>query len=439
MRTEKVYIEKMVYGGLGLGRLNSGQVILVARALPRETLIVTVQQQKKNHLFGEITENLTPHPLRISPLCPYTQCGGCNLHHTTYQNQLAIKEEMLTDQFQRQMGSELAAEIAATRRAILPSAKEFGYRQRIRLQVRNGKTGFCGSSSHSFVEIAACNLAKKNLNRVLCQLHNNKETTQLLAVASNIELLEDPAADKVVLLLHLLRPPRPEDRRRAKIIVEKIPLISRIFFIGKKFALEGPYPQHRAAKRLSYQYNIAGRPLQFGFEVGCFCQVNLDQNEKLIALVCAMANVQQGEKILDLYCGVGNFALPLAVCGADVFGIEGQGGSIRSARENASAAGLSSSFIKSPVESACRQLVAERKRFDKIIIDPPRRGIPQLAESLAQLTIKKLIYISCDPATLMRDLFSLCQAGFTVTAFQPVDMFPQTHHIESVVCLTKYN
>ncbi|PID74258.1 MAG: hypothetical protein CSB32_01695 [Desulfobacterales bacterium] len=427
----------MVYGGFGLGRLSSGQVILVPCALPGETLIVTIQQQKKNHLFGEITEILTAHPLRISPLCPHRQCGGCNLHHTTYHNQLAIKEEMLTDLLRRQMDDKLAAEISATREAILPSPNEFGYRQRIRLRVQNGKMGFRGRSSHSLVGITVCNLAKERLNQALCQLHNEPETSQLLAAASDIELLEDPVTEKVVLLLHLLRPPRPVERKQARAIAEKIPLISRVFFTGRKFALEGPYPQQPADKRLSYQYDIAGHPLRFGFEVGCFCQVNLDQNEKLIALVCAMADVQQKEKILDLYCGVGNFALPLAACGADVFGIEGQGGSIRSARENADNAGLSSSFIKSPVESACRQLAAEKKRFDTVIIDPPRRGIPQLAEPLTKLTIKKLIYISCDPATMMRDLRALCRMGFTVTAFQPVDMFPQTHHIESVVCLTK--
>ncbi len=437
MGTEKVYIEKMVYGGFGLGRLSSGQIILVAKALPEETLIVTIRQQKKNHLFGEITEITNAHPSRISPLCPHKQCGGCNLHHTIYENQLNIKEAMLTDLLRRQTGTSLATVVAAKRRQIVPAEREFGYRQRIRLQVQKGKTGFRGRGSHSLVEITSCNLAREKLNTALCCLHNSKEGNQLLATASEIELLEDPAANRVVLLLHLLRPPGPEEKRRATTVAGQVPHISRVFFIGKNFALAGPYPQHAVGKRLSYHYNSAERPLQFGFEVGCFCQVNLDQNEKLIDLVCAMADVRRGENILDLYCGVGNFALPLAACGADVFGIEGHGGSIRSARENAGNARLSSHFTRSAVETACRQLIAQKRRFDTVIIDPPRRGVPQLAEVLAQLAIKKLIYISCDPATLMRDLCSLDKTGFTVTAFQPVDMFPQTHHIESVVCLKK--
>ncbi len=437
MNTEKVYIEKMVYGGLGLGHLASGQIVLVERALPEETLIVTIQQEKKNHLFAKITEILQPHPSRISPLCPYHQCGGCNLHHSAYTNQLTIKEMMLTDLLQRQTDKTLATMIAKVRKPILPAAEEFAYRQRIRLHIHKGKMGFQGRGSHSLVAINHCRIARKNLNMVLSSLQQESEAQHLLSVAREIELLENPEDNTVVLLLFWPRPPRAKDRKNAENLALKIPLLERVFFIGEKFALEGPYPQHLQGNRLCYREEIHGKRIEFGFKVGGFCQVNLAQNRKLITTVCTMADIQPGEKVLDLYCGMGNFALPLAAFGADVYGIEGQGGAIRSARENADRTKLSARFDKSPVETACRRLAAEKHSFATVIIDPPRRGVPQLAETLAQLTTKKLIYVSCDPATLMRDLLSLYKAGFTVTAFQPVDMFPQTHHIESVVQLIK--
>ncbi len=437
MKTEKVYIEKVVYGGFGLGRLNSGQIILVANALPEETAIVTVQQEKKNHLFGRIVKITDSHPLRISPPCPYKQCGGCNLHHTTYENQLAIKEAMLTDLLQHQTNKSFASDIMARRAPILPSTREYGYRQRIRLQLDKENAGYRGRNSHSFVKIEKCMLAQESINSTLAYICSEQKGRELLARSQEIESLHNPADNTVVALLHFPRPPRPEEKKKAVTLVEKSSLLRRIFFIGKNFALEGPYPQHPEGKCLSYHYEIAGKQLQFGFEVGGFCQVNLEQNEQMIRCVRTMANVQKGEKILDLYCGMGNFALPLALDGAEVFGIEGQGGAIRSAKENARNAFLSAVFKKSPVEDACRKLAEENSSFDTVVIDPPRRGIPQMAEIIARLTKKKLIYISCDPATLMRDLFSLHQAGFSVTAFQPVDMFPQTHHIESIVLLEK--
>ncbi len=437
MKTENVSIEKIVYGGFGLGRLSSGQVVLVEQALPEENLIVTIEQQKKNHLFGKITEILHPHPARITPPCPYRQCGGCNLHHTLYDNQLKLKEMMLTDLLQRQTDSELFAMVDSVRKPILPAAEEFGYRQRIRLQVQKNRAGFCGRNSHSLVEINHCRIAAENINTVFSQLQKEEGQQQFLTCTNEIELLEDPKEKSVVMLLHLQRPPRPADKKRAESLVQKIPLLERIFFVGENFALEGPYPQHAKGNRLYYRDEIAGKKIEFAFKVGGFCQVNLAQNRKLVATVCAMADVKRGESVLDLYCGMGNFALPLAALGGNLLGIEGQGGAIRNARENAKKAQLSAQFDKSPVEAACRQLVAEKRTFHTVVIDPPRRGIPQLAETLHLLTEKKLIYVSCDPATLMRDLLALHKAGFTITAFQPVDMFPQTHHIESVLCLEK--
>ena len=142
--------------------------------------------------------------------------------------------------------------------------------------------------------------------------------------------------------------------------------------------------------------------------------------------------------MLDLYCGMGNFSIPLAGRAHTVLGIEGKGAAIRSAQKNSEAAGLDNTeFSKSPIHPACEKLLAAGRTFDFVLIDPPRQGAPGLADRLSGLCRSRLVYISCDPATLVRDLADLCRQGFTVSRIRPVDMFPQTHHIETVVLLEK--
>ncbi len=175
------------------------------------------------------------------------------------------------------------------------------------------------------------------------------------------------------------------------------------------------------------------------WEVGGFCQVNLEQNRNLVDLVCKYAAVQPEETVLDLFCGAGNFSLPLAATARTLVGIEGQGAAIRSARRNSENAGFANTtFFKQPIQKACLELTAAGKRFDLLVIDPPREGIPGLATMVGGLCRNRLVYISCDPATLGRDLADLTSAGFRIAAIQPVDMFPQTHHIETVVLLEKH-
>ena len=180
------------------------------------------------------------------------------------------------------------------------------------------------------------------------------------------------------------------------------------------------------------------RPVDLSWEAGGFCQVNLDQNKNLIETVLEFCQVKKTETVLDLYCGMGNFSIPFAMQAKTVFGIEGQGSAIRSAKNNAANAGQANScFLKSSVHNACIELAEKGEHFDCVLIDPPRQGAPGLADRLATIATKRLVYISCDPATLCRDLADLTDQGFTISKIQPVDMFPQTHHIENVVLLEK--
>jgi 23S rRNA (uracil1939-C5)-methyltransferase len=223
--------------------------------------------------------------------------------------------------------------------------------------------------------------------------------------------------------------------------------VERIFFVGTDFPITGPYYDEGKTdhERMNNIFNVhyplvaqINRSLNLSWEAGGFCQVNLEQNRKIIETVLEFCQAEKTDTVLDLYCGMGNFSIPLAMRAKNVLGIEGQASAIRSAKYNASNAGLANTrFLKSSAHDACIELAEKGEQFDCVLIDPPRQGAPGLAGHLAKITIKRLVYISCDPATLCRDLADLTDAGFTITKIQPLDMFPQTHHIETVVLLEK--
>lgn len=170
---------------------------------------------------------------------------------------------------------------------------------------------------------------------------------------------------------------------------------------------------------------------------GCFSQVNPGQNEQLIRLICEAAGDLHGKTILDLYCGMGNFSVPLGRCGGTVTGIEGNQESIHWAEKNARQAEIKARFFVADVRSALEQLVEQGEQADLILLDPPRSGVGKNITLLPQLEPEKIIYVSCDPATLARDLNLLCPAGYQISRVIPVDMFPQTSHIETVVLLER--
>jgi 23S rRNA (uracil1939-C5)-methyltransferase len=445
MQLETIEIGKIINGGYGLGHSISGQVVLVRHVLPGETVIVTITETKKNYLLAHLREIVVAHPARRTPPCPYSgECGGCDLQHVVYEEQLAIKKGIVADLLRRSSRKELHDSETLLAEPIA-APEEFGYRQRLRLQVDKGVLGFHRFQSHTLIPIKACLLAGSALNHTLACLRNGPDGRTLTAISSEVELQENPDTGKIVVIFRGLRKkPRPAEILAAERFARDCSSLERVFFVGERFALMGPFGEEQGAtagKSLGIYYpTIAGLPGNLGlsWEAGGFCQVNLRQNRVLIETVLDFCRVANGRKILDLYCGMGNFAIPLALLGAEVLGIEGQGSAIRSAKNNAATANLASAhFRQSPIHIACTELLANGTRFDCLVIDPPRQGAPDLAGQLAALTGKGLVYISCDPATLCRDLAELLEHGFAIQKLQPIDMFPQTHHIETVVLLEK--
>ncbi|MFH0781414.1 MAG: 23S rRNA (uracil(1939)-C(5))-methyltransferase RlmD [Pseudomonadota bacterium] len=445
MQLETIDIGKIVNGGYGLAHLASGQVVLVRHVLPGETVIVDIEETRKNSPFAQVRQIVIPHPARRTPPCPYAgECGGCDLQHCEYPGQLEIKKGIVIDLLERSNRQTLRDCLPLIAEP-LPALEEFSYRQRLRLQVdKRGVLGFHRFQSHTLIPITACLLARPGLNHTLTVLRADPEGHKLNSLASEVEVQENPHNNKTVVIFRLPRKARPADILTAERFARGNDSVDRIFFSGEHFSLMGPYGGKEgmaAGNVLGVHYPaIAGLSgdLHLNWEAGGFCQVNLQQNRFLIETVLTFCQAEKGLKILDLYCGMGNFAIPLALLGAEVLGIEGQGSAIRSAKNNAARAGLPHArFQQSPIHTACSELTANGARFDCVVIDPPRQGAPELAGQLAILTGKRLVYISCDPATLCRDLVALVQQGFSIKKIQPLDMFPQTHHIETVVLLEK--
>lgn len=447
MNTKTIHITKIVNGGHGFALLSTGQVTLVRYALPDEDVIITTEDVKKNYLFGKVQQIIQEHPGRIKPPCPYYgHCGGCNLQHCDYPTQLTIKKGILEDLLSRQSQDAVRSSIHLLASPI-PSGSAFGYRQRVRLQVgKRGVIGFHRYHSHDIIPIDICLLAGESINKTIAALQNNDDGHRLCELSTEIELQLNPQTGKTVCIFHFSRKIRPADVKSAKIFCGDVNEVERVFFVGSDFPITGPYYDAGEENKVlnntfSVHYpNITklSRHLNLSWEVGGFCQVNLAQNKALIETVLEFCQVDKTETVLDLYCGMGNFSIPLAMGAKEVLGIEGQGSAIRSAKKNACNAALTNTrFLKKSVDNACQELAERGEHFDCVFIDPPRLGALGLGGFLAKITSRRLIYISCDPATLCRDLAGLTNAGFTIKKIQPLDMFPQTHHIETVVLLDK--
>lgn len=440
-----VTIGKIITGGHGLAKLDDGMVVMVPFVLPAEKVVVAIEKKKKNFAEAILLEILEPSPQRVKPPCQYFQhCGGCHLQHGDYPSQLVIKETILRDLLSRHQ--EWPAEyLDVICLPTLASPSPFHYRQRIRLQVdESGQIGFFERRSHAVVEIEACPLAANQLNHVLGALREHSAFHKLLPHTEALELLLSPLTGQVEVIVRMRRKPRAADQQAATALAEGIVLVQAVWLAGEGFVTAGPYgattKEGEAASNIAFTLpqDLGGKELVLRFEAGGFCQVNQQQNEHLIRQLLDWAAIGQEDAVLDLFCGMGNFSLPLALTARKVVGTDLQRSSIRGAQRNAQANHLQNClFLRADALQAVREFRKTREQFDLILLDPPRQGCQEIIPLLADLDAEKIIYISCDPATLVRDLKRLHEFGFRLRKIRAVDMFPQTCHVETIALLSR--
>ena len=432
-----VAIERMCYGGAGFGRVE-GKACFVPLTAPGDRARIRVVKEKRSFCAGEVLELLEPSPLRVAPCCPvFGVCGGCDWQQLPYPEQLKQKGEIFADNLSR-----IGKVPRETVLPVAPSPACYGYRSRVQLKLsgRSGKLslGFFKSGSHEVVDFGeGCPLADPLLNRISRELRALLPGLPQVGQIAQIDLAMGDDGQSVAILHFKGSDPRGLVERLVA-CRQELPSISGAFVrSGDK---EAPLPAF-GIDSLSYGIPAGLFPgsaeMRLSFGRGGFSQVNYRQNLELIRTVWEWGGLKGSERVLDLYCGNGNISVPVAPHAAEVVGVEGYAPSIADAVANAEANGIgNASFQVSDAAQAVRRMAKRKERFDLVILDPPRAGA-EAAADIALLAPEKIIYVSCDPATLSRDLAILGGNGYRVTRSKPVDMFPQTYHLESVTELAR--
>ena len=393
----EVEIEKLVYGGDGLARLD-GQVVLMPYVLPQERVSFTPHRVKTGLLKGTQVRILQPSAERIEPRCEYfMSCGGCNLQHTGYEFQLAQKQSILRETLRRIAGLEYAEEIA------IISGEPWSYRNRVQLHFKAGTCGFHKPESHAIQGISHCDISAPLLNDAIAKIRPAVKKQEWPDFLRSLELFTNGSEIQVNVL---------ESNR---------PVAARFFTWLKNLV-----PTIAAG---AIEYEAAGQ--RFRISGGSFFQTNrflIDQ------LVNEVLGDETGQEAVDLYAGVGLFTLPIAKRFQRVQAVERGATAFRDLEFNAATANLAN--INPQRASAEEFLHNLTTAPEWIVADPPRAGVgKEVTTELLRLKPQHLTLVSCDPATLARDLKTLLAGGYQIARMSLVDLFPQTYHFETVVRL----
>ena len=394
-----VQIEKLVYGGEGLARVD-GQVLLVPFVLPGERVTVTVERVKTGLLCGSLLNIAEAAPQRITPACEYfANCGGCHYQHAQYPLQLEQKREILWETLQRLGGIAYENDIPVL------SAEPWRYRNRIQLHFSHGKVGFRKTGSHDLCPINHCEISSPALNEAIAKLEAAVRQPQWPDFLRSVELFTN------------------ESQLQLNIVDSTRPIAARFFEWCATFLnslASGPI-----------EYAAAGHI--FRITRGSFFQVNRFLIDTLVGEVLHEA---AGKHAVDLYAGAGLFSLPLAQRFARVEAIERSGPAFRDLEWNASRTGAGIRPIRASAEEFLR---SSSETPDLIVADPPRAGLAAEATAeLLRIRPSKVVIVSCDPATLARDLRKLLVA-YRIARLTLVDLFPQTYHLETIAHLELIN
>ena len=410
-------IEKLVPGGAGFVRLSNGQGAFVVAALPGERIRVEAAEDHGAFLKATRWSLLEASPDRVQPACPVQgRCGGCDLMILDYPAQLEAKAGILRDALLRTGRFEVLPEIA-----FVAAEAPLGYRSRIRVHVASeGRIGFFAAESRDLVEISQCLVADPELEAALAMLRAiTSKHRGALAAFSELELRVAPAGPRLSVCL------TPASRRvegHAGLVAD----LARVFQVS--------ITEHTAPAEQDQRFPLPGG-VQLRAPGAAFTQVNWAVNTRLVqALLDGVA--ERGSKTFcDLYCGAGNFSLPLFARELDGVGIEGSKVAIAAAKRAAADQGLASArFIAGDVRDTLTKL-PRAERFELAVLDPPRSGAREVLPELLRRAPQHIAYCACDPVTLARDLRTLCDSGYALEQVTGFDMFPQTHHFETLAWL----
>ncbi len=443
--TIELAIDDLAFGGEGVGRAD-GYVVFVRGGLPGDRLRVRVTESRARYGRAAVEAVLVPSPDRVEPPCPYFgRCGGCRLQHLAYPAQLAFKEKQVRDCLER-----LGAATAVTLRPIVPAPQPYGYRNKMEFTVAapGPIVGLHAAERYDVVlDIERCLLQSDAMNLLLDEVRGQVRARALP--------VWDPAAERGLLRFVALREARGTGEAMVNVVAAapdvealvpvaealraRVPSTTSVVLnvTAKKASVAVGTEEHVLLGRDHITESLGG--LAFQVSANSFFQTNTAQAERLFALVLEACALAGDETVIDLFSGTGAISLLLARRARRVFGVELAAAAVADAVRNARANGIENcTFLAGEVRHVLPALMRDGVRPEVVVADPPRAGFhPRALETLATLAPGRLVYVSCNPATLARDVGELLRAGYRLDWVQPVDMFPQTPHIEAVARLTR--
>lgn len=427
---EGIEILRLSHEGRGVGRDAEGKTVFVEEALPGERVTYKVRFTRSRYDEAVLDKILQPSPQRQEPKCEhYGVCGGCNLQHLETQAQVAFKQLLVAELMQQ---PEDSLQPAIT-------SQPFAYRRKARLGVKWRKDGrlllgFREKSSSFITNIIHCPILTLRLQPLLPALHDFLPRLEGKKHLGHIELVE--GENQIGVLVRLLRPLARltnNDQRFWKTWAKEQ---SVVLLLQDE---DGFHSLDTEIEPSLFSYTLEDQTLLFAGND--FVQVNALVNEQMVKQALSWLDLQGNEQVLDLFCGFGNFTLPLAKHAAQVLGVEGSAYQVERANANAAHNQITNTkFAAADLNLPLKQqawLTENTTAWDVVLLDPPRAGAEAICGQLASLGARKVLYVSCNPATLARDTALLLQQGFKLERLGIMDMFPQTAHVESMALFVR--
>ena len=421
-------IESLDHEGRGVAH-HDGKVVFVDGALPGESATAAVYRKKPSFELARMDRLLRGSSTRTQPGCVwFGLCGGCSLQHADIRLQVAAKQRVLEDNL-RHLGKVEAGTILSP-----IQGPTWGYRRRARLTVRHVAkkggmlVGFHEKKSSYVADMTSCAVLPPQVSALLPEL---RKLVGALSIYQRVPQIEVAVGDTVtVLVFRILEPLTPADEA----VLRTFGDAHRVHVYLQTGGPDTAAPFHPAAPA-DLHYALPEFDVALAFSPTEFTQVNHAVNTVLVRRAIALLDPQPGERVADLFCGLGNFSLAIARRGASVFGVEGDKRLVARAGDNAALNGLAdrARFAAADLFKVDAEAIAQWGRFDRMLIDPPRDGALELVKALGADLPRRIVYVSCNPATLARDAAILVsQHGYALDAAGVVNMFPHTAHVESV-------
>ncbi len=416
----KLRIEKAIYGGDGLARVPEGKTVFVPGTLPGELVEAEIAMDKRSFASGMLEAVLEASPERVVPGCEYVpRCGGCQYQHAGAAFQLQMKLDILKETLTR-------AHLPLPREIGSMAGPPWGYRNRIRLHMMSGGLGYRQRGSHKLLRVTHCPIAAPLLEQAIAAVEHIAQETALASLCDEVEFFCNGEQDQLLVSLWSEKPRRVGERSLeafAERLQVEIPVLTGVGL----WTQQSSSMMHWGERSLTY--TVSG--IRYQVSLGAFFQVNRFLVPDLLRL--AIDN-RSGRVAWDLYSGVGLFAQALAY--EKVIAVESEGFSADDLKTNLE--NKRHRVVRSNTLDFLRRQAQGQEKPELILVDPPRAGLgKEICALLAGVAAPEMVYVSCDPATLARDLQSLLQYGYSVEKMDLIDLFPQTFHMETVSLLKR--